>query len=635
MKTSLRIIISSTLLGGALVTMGQDVASQEPGVVTVVARETRDLNALRQWDETLDGMVRNGDLVVTSRLGDASIEGRTHEYLAQHYAGIPVLGGGVSRQLDGSGVTVSLFGTLYPGITLDSTPRRTGPEIATALERMHGGAVVAGPEPRLGILPTPFGSYALAYRVAMSDGYFYYADAADGALLRRRHAFRPQSAIGVGATFEGHRRKLSTTHAEGRYEAHDRLRPGEHVTLDLRYDLRHRRRLLADHFFNGLPPGEAIWTPDDIAADMDNDWDDPAVVGAHAYAGWFYDYFAKRHGWEGVDGSNMRSILMVNDEIANAFFWYPPFGPEGTGAFSFGNYMGEPFTWLDIVGHELMHAVTHFSVSERTGNPDGLFNVAFPIGWRLGPKGFTTRGGTTYTCSTARFPGWVVTPDGRLEEGLVQALCIDGRFVLGYAGAGAIHESYSDIFGESLGFFYRDQGVSADYEYLGDAEFGPVRFLNDPKQRMDPDHYRDRYEFAVTVSGGYWDYSEFAFIDGRFVGSTGEHSYGGDHWNSLILSHAYYLAVEGGTHGSSGVVVDGVGDSNRAEMERIFFRAMRDLMPSMATLPMAAAIIRQSAADLAPGSAAERAIDQALRAVGLSPGLSEQLRPPWESLGSP
>ena len=337
---------------------------------------------------------------------------------------------------------------------------------------------------------------------------------------------------------------------------------------------------------------------------MDNDWDDPAVVGAHAYAGWFYDYFAKRHGWEGVDGSNMRSILMVNDEIANAFFWYPPFGPEGTGAFSFGNYMGEPFTWLDIVGHELMHAVTHFSVSERTGNPDGLFNVAFPIGWRLGPKGFTTRGGTTYTCSTARFPGWVVTPDGRLEKGLVQAMCIDGRFVLGYAGAGAIHEGYSDIFGESLGFFYRDQGVSADYEYLGDAEFGPVRFLNDPKQRMDPDHYRDRYEFAVTVSGGYWDYSEFAFIDGRFVGSTGEHSYGGDHWNSLILSHAYYLAVEGGTHGSSGVVVDGVGDSNRAEMERMFFRAMRDLMPSMATLPMAAAIIRQSAADLAPGSAA-------------------------------
>ena len=69
------------------------------------------------------------------------------------------------------------------------------------------------------------------------------------------------------------------------------------------------------------------------------------------------------------------------------------------------------------------------------------------------------------------------------------------------------------------------------------------------------------------------------------------------------------------------MTVDGVGGANRAEIERIFFRAMRDLMPAMATLPIAAALIRQSAADLAPGSDAQRAIDQALRAVGLRPGV--------------
>ena len=44
---------------------------------------------------------------------------------------------------------------------------------------------------------------------------------------------------------------------------------------------------------------------------------------------------------------------------------------------------------------------------------------------------------------------------------------------------------------------------------------------------------------------------------------------------------------------------------------------MRHLMPAMASLPIAAAVIRQAAFDLAPGSEAQRAIHQALRAVGL------------------
>ncbi|MDE2906405.1 MAG: M4 family metallopeptidase, partial [Acidobacteriota bacterium] len=221
-----------------------------------------------------------------------------------------------------------------------------------------------------------------------------------------------------------------------------------------------------------------------------------------------------------------------------------------------------------------------------------------------------------------------------LETGLVPAMCIGGRFVLAYAGAGVIDEAYSDIFAESLGFFYQGQDVSADYELGGDSKFGAIRSMSAPRSVRNgllPDHYRDRFEFALTLSEFFWDYSGFMFVDGQYFGNTkGRFNYGGNHWNSGILSHVFYLAVEGGTHGSSGVTVDGVGGSNRAEIERIFFRAMRDLMPPMATLPLGAAVIRQSAADLAPGSAAERAIDQALRAVGLPPGLSERLRPPWE-----
>ena len=118
---------------------------------------------------------------------------------------------------------------------------------------------------------------------------------------------------------------------------------------------------------------------------------------------------------------------------------------------------------------------------------------------------------------------------------------------------------------------------------------------------------------------GFWDYSGFVFVNRRFAFSFPGFGYGGSHWNSLILSHAFYLAIEGGTHRGSGLTVEGVGGTNRADIERIFFRAMAELMPSASSLPLAADLVRQAADDLDPGGSAERAVDQALRAVGLPP----------------
>ena len=198
---------------------------------------------------------------------------------------------------------------------------------------MHGGEILAGGDPSLGILPLADGSYALAYLVTMSDGHFYFADADDGGILHLINAVKEQSAVGVGEGSRGIRQKLSTTQADGRFEAHDRMRPAEVVTLDLRFNFLRYFRLLVDHLIDNMPPGEPIWTADDYATDADNDWDDPAVVDAHAYTGWTYDYFSARHGWEGIDGANGRTISMVNMDVANAFFAPPPFGPEGTGVF--------------------------------------------------------------------------------------------------------------------------------------------------------------------------------------------------------------------------------------------------------------------------------------------------------------
>ena len=629
MTNAPRFVVVSILTGAAIVAASHDAATRQPrSIVPVSAGYAADADALRRWDVKIDGMARAGELVVTWRADDRSVPGRTHEYLAQYVGGVPVYGGGVSRQLDAAGVTLSLSGTLHQGLAVDTAPALSGAEVAALLEELQDGKIVAGGQPSLGVLPLPDDSYALAYSVVMSDGYFYFADADDGRVLRRARAAMSQSAVGAGAGSLGDDRKLSTTRSGDRFEARDGLRPAEIVTLDLRFNDLRRQRLTFEHFFDQLPPGEAVWTADDVAADADNDWDDPAVVDGHGYTGWTYDYFFDRHGWEGVDGENGRIVLMVNDTARNASFWPPPFGPEGAGVLVYGRAIEdtgeEPFTSLDIVAHEQMHGVTHYAVSNRTGDPRGLV-TSFPDSARLGPESFTTGDGTTYTCETARFPGDILTEDGRLEVGLVPAWCVEGRFVLAASQGGAVHEAYSDIFGESLGFFYEDEGATADYQVGGDHDFGPVRSLSDPKSVRDgfhPDAYRDRYEFALTLNEALgWDYSGFLFVGGRYFGRfrDGFFGYGGEHWNSLILSHAFYLSIEGGTHGTSGATVAGVGDANRAEMERIFFRAMSDLMPAATALPIAAAVIRQSAADLAAGGDAQRAVDEALSAVGLPP----------------
>src|SRR2546430_4462397 len=71
--------------------------------------------AVRQWDSTIDRMLRAGELVVRRADDDTLVPGRAHERLSQIYRGVPVYGGGLTRQTD-NGLTVSLFGTLYENV---------------------------------------------------------------------------------------------------------------------------------------------------------------------------------------------------------------------------------------------------------------------------------------------------------------------------------------------------------------------------------------------------------------------------------------------------------------------------------------------------------------------------------------
>jgi thermolysin len=162
--------------------------------------------------------------------------------------------------------------------------------------------------------------------------------------------------------------------------------------------------------------------------------------------------------------------------------------------------------------------------------------------------------------------------------------------------SGALNEAFSDIMATSVEFYFQPAGsgsLQADY-LLGEDVITPggIRSLQNPVAFGDPDHYGIRY--------------------------TGSEDNGGVHINSGIANNAFYLAVEGGTHRLSRVVVQGVGGTNREQVERSFYRAFTSFLTPSASFSQARAATVQAARELyGAGSPAERAVTQAWTAVGV------------------
>ena len=606
-------------LSGPAEVRGQELR----GPLEIGAAASTGMSSLRRFDALVETLAAGGELVLASSRPDAQLRGRTQQFLQQYHEGVPVLGAGVSRQLAG-GATVSLLGTVETGIELDPRPRFQSAEALELLEQQTGVGVLANALPELVIVQVPSGRHVLAYRATMRDLRTYYLDAHGGFIAHDVSAVKEQN-VGAGNGILGQRKKLSTSQSGGTYQAYDRLRPAEIITLDLRYDTERVEALLV---------GDAVWASTDVASDADNTWTDPAVVDAHAYVGLMYDYLATRQGWNGVDGKYGQIFSMVNIErgLFNAFFAPPPFGPEGLGVFAFGEAEdGPPVVSADVVAHELMHAVTYHSTEQRTGTPllDSYWSIPGPASFTLEePSRFVLQAGV-HEC------GQSYTWDHPLREEFIgrkfKFLCRDGRFELIANEGGAIHESWSDMFGTAVEFMVHEpaQGpLRADY-VLGEDTPPALRSLARPRtitlagDRIPiphPDAARDMIRFLVGVfeDNGRGFFSPFISVDGENILFVPSVFYDGVHWNSTILSHAFYLAIEGGTHETTGLTVSGVGGDRRHDVERVFFRAMTELIPPQVNLPIAALAVRIAALDLfGAGSDVFSAVHQALNVVGL------------------
>jgi bacillolysin len=561
-------------------------------------------------------MLQARELISVRIQDDPQIPNRQIQTLQQVYKGIPVEGGSVTLQKAGP-ATVSAFGTLFNDISVDITPAIAPVDAARIIEKAADAFIPFGAFPTLVIVPSPVGTFALTYKATVAYAITYYVDAFTGDVVRVVDEKNYDTGLGTGTL--GEPKKMATTVIGGTYRTRDTLRPASISTYDTGGSSATLDRMLNSN----------TATDSDLASSSTNTWTNGYVVDAHSNTGLSYDYFFRQHNWAGLDGSNrpLSDIVHSGTEARNnAFFISPPFGPNRNGAMVYGRTTGGvPVTVMDIAGHELMHGVTFFSLSNRTGS--GFVSILYTV---LGPTSFVYKG-STFPCSTT------VVTDGQGNRR--PFLCSNGRYVLGAFHGGAINEAISDVFGTSIEFFYQPGGsgpLKADYLMGEDITgFGPNRSLSDPASipiRHEfgtigyPDHLSKMLNYALVVTGGTptnptsVSLSPAAFSNGNFVSffDTGSTDGGGVHLNSTLFSHAFYLAVEGGRNATSNLSVTGVGAANRAQIEKVFFRAETQLMPNNASVQMAAAAVIQAAIDLyGAGGAPTQAVTQAMVAVGL------------------
>lgn len=530
-------------------------AQELSGPITLAATASLEL---READAFVDRMNRAGDLKLIRVQADPLLPGRTHERLAQYHQGVPIDQADITRQLDG-GLTRSVFGSIHGGIDLDSTPTLSADEARTSIERLAGASMNPGVQPELAVLPLDAGGYALIYHGRVFTGTDlrkYYVDAHTGTLVLEHSDLLTQGTVGTGQGVLGDTKKISVTPMGGGFVAQDGLRPIDVLTYDMRGDVELVRRVLN---------GSHLLADSELATSTDNRWSDPVEVDGHVYSGWTYDYYFRSFG--GASGAGLVADIAGLKLITLVH----PVNRDNVGS--------APPTDIDLFYLNAFYC--HGCAAD--GNGVLVYGEGLPPGFRAAGSVFNF---------------WVGALDIVAHE-MTHFLTANTSRLSTRDTPGALNEAFSDIMGTAVEFFFQAPGdglQQADY-LVGEDIIDPLlagfnRSLADPQRFGDPDH-----------------------VSKLFTGTTDN---GGVHTNSLIASHAFYLAVEGGTNRTSGVSVQGVGQDQLHRIVEVFVRAFAFLLPSNATFQLARNATIQSARDLDPGGALEAAVTQAWNAVGVN-----------------
>lgn len=379
----------------------------EPGGSNVSA-----LSELRAWDQRVSDLERTGelrrlDIVPDDRAGGMGGMGGIDQRFEQRHLGVRVFGGSLTRQLNQFGQAESVFGTLYPDVAvgmIDMTPALSLDAAVGRLAAAGHGSVLRTSPAEVMIFPRDTGEYRLTYSARVfstADGWVrrIFIDADSGATVDSYiDTWTQTAAIGTGTGVIGDTKKIMTGQQAGTFVAADMMRPADAntylnfprtgiLTFDLKGVLSRTLTVL-----NTVTPAFS-----DIAVDNDNTWTDAAIVDAHTYAGYTYDFYYKRYGRKGLDNANIQQWIFTNP--VKATDWPTLFGQYGGLFFLNAFYMGNgniafgvglppgitaggkqwlPFSGaLDVVAHELTHGVTDYTSDLIYRNESGALNESF------------------------------------------------------------------------------------------------------------------------------------------------------------------------------------------------------------------------------------------------------------------
>lgn len=285
-----------------------------------------------------------------------------------------------------------------------------------------------------------------------------------------------------------------------------------------------------------------------------NVWSKNSIVNAHTNIGLCYDFYYVVFGVKGIDGKNaipLNAFVHIYDVgrgfTDNAFFH------NDSSLYGVGFYFLDPYydvqdfaATLDVVAHEYSHGITTY------------------VGANL-----------TY-----------------------------------YGEPGALNESFSDIMGASVEYYFQPEGVGynlADWVTGEDANpsftYNGCRRLNDPNlnSQLNSSKYPDPCHISQKIPTLYYD-------NGTVVDNDGVHL------NMTIFPHLFYLLAHGGTNRVSNLSVTGIGIDKG---QRIMWQAFTKHMTASTNFLGAANAILQSAIELYGASSNEVAqTKNAIRAIG-------------------
>lgn len=423
MRRKLRVV---GLLAG--VAVAWPAPAQDVGAVRVRASSAAEVEAAQG---PIERLLAAGELRPRLVQEDTLLPGRRHQRLAQSHKGVPVWGAEVVRQFDGQGRVVSIFGTYHRGIEIDTVPSVSA-EQARAAVIAAGAQPTAAAAPSLVVLPRD-GRYALAWALAGRSGADvrqYFVDAHAGRVIHEYSLLQKQAAsVGTGTGVLNNRQKLSVTPQGADFIAQDLLRPARISTFDMRGSVDHTIDVVV---------GAVALGPADFARDADNSWTDPAVVDAHAYDGFVYDYFFKRFGrrsWNDADGQ-LRGLVnpvriedfdafvqsgdvdVIGNFYANAFFCcggslqglggFMVYGQGVPASNPFGLPEIEPLAGgFDVVAHEMTHGMTTFTSGLFVNLESGALNESFSDQMGVGADFFFNGSRANYRLGETVWPGGI------------------------------------------------------------------------------------------------------------------------------------------------------------------------------------------------------------------------------------